>query len=153
MPSLPRLRLLAIPLLALAVSGCAGGAGATGSSSTLRVSGSTTVNPVVADAAEVLRGQGLDITVDTQGGSAGGLAQLAAGQIDVAMSSKPVGDSDREAAPDVDFVETRIGEDAVGVVVDRRVVDGGLDSLDKEQLTAVFEGRVANWSQDRKSVV
>lgn len=141
-----RLTLLALTLPVLLTAGCSAADGAT-DSGTLRISGSTTVNPVAADAAEQLRGDGLTITVDTQGGSAGGITQLAAGQIDIAMSSKPVGVADREAAPDVDFVETLIGEDAVGIVVRREVLDGGLTSLDKAQLQALFEGRVANWAE------
>jgi phosphate transport system substrate-binding protein len=145
--TLPR-PLLALVLTLLLTAGCGGGGGggSTGSS-TLRISGSTTVNPVAADAAEALRGDGLTITVDTQGGSAGGLTQLAAGQIDIAMSSKPVGDADRAAAPDVDFTETLLGQDAVGIVVRKEVLDGGLTSVTKEQLQALFEGRVANWKE------
>ncbi|MDQ3611275.1 MAG: PstS family phosphate ABC transporter substrate-binding protein [Actinomycetota bacterium] len=138
-----------LPCLALLLTtACAGGTGAAGASSTtLRISGSTTVNPVAADAAEALRGDGLTITVDTQGGSGGGITQLGAGQIDIAMSSKPIGDKDRAAAPDVDYTETLIGQDAVGVVVRKEVIDGGLTSVDKSQLQALFEGRVANWSE------
>ena len=140
-------RAAAAAAVAVALAGCAG-AGASTSPDVLRVSGSTTVNPVAADAAEVLRGrEDVTITVDTQGGSAGGLQQLAAGQIDVAMSSKAVGDKDREAAPDVDFTETLIGQDAVGIVVDRAVVDGGLTRLTKAELQRLFEGRVANWEE------
>ncbi|HUR23931.1 MAG TPA: phosphate ABC transporter substrate-binding protein [Acidimicrobiales bacterium] len=114
---------------------------------TLRVSGSTTVNPVAADAAEVLRKQGLTVTVDTQGGSAGGIAQLGEGQIEVAMSSKEVADEDRQAHPTVDFVSTRIGADAVGIVIRKEVYDGGVKSLSKGQLKDVFEGKVTNWSE------
>jgi phosphate transport system substrate-binding protein len=140
----------ALPALALALplvlGGCASSDPAS-SAGILRISGSTTVNPVAADAAEALRGDGLTITVDTQGGSAGGLTQLAAGQIDIAMSSKPVSDSDRQAAPDVDFTETRIGEDAVGIVVRKEVLAGGLENVDRTQLQALFEGRIANWSE------
>lgn len=132
---------------ALVLTGC-GGADAGASGGTLRVSGSTTVNPVAADAAEQLRErEGVTITVDTQGGSAGGLQQLATGQIDIAMSSKPVGDKDREAAPEVDYTKTLIGQDAVGIVVDRDVVDGGLTGLSKDELQQVFEGEIANWSE------
>ena len=113
----------------------------------LRVSGSTTVNPVAADAAEALRRQGLKVTVDAQGGSAGGIAQLAQGQVEVAMSSKPIAEEDRAAFPSADFVTTQIGSDAVGIVVHREIVDGGVGSLSREQLTALFEGRVRNWKE------
>ncbi len=127
-------------------SDAGGAAGGTGSG-TLRVSGSTTVNPVAADAAEVLRAKGMRITVDSQGGSAGGLAQLGAGQVEIAMSSKEVSDADKARFPDVDFVSTEIGQDAVGVILRREVADGGVTVLDKAQLQALFEGRVANWKE------
>ena len=58
-------------LLLLFFSGLAACGGGAGDADTLRVSGSTTVNPVAADAAEALRKHGLEVTVDTQGGSAG----------------------------------------------------------------------------------
>lgn len=119
----------------------------TSASSTLRVSGSTTVNAVAADAAEVLRGQGMTITVDSQGGSAGGIAQLGAGQVEIAMSSKPVADDDKAKFPNVNFVSTEIGQDAVGVIVRKEVVDGGVTNLDRAQLTALFEGRITNWKE------
>ncbi len=135
-------------VLALAtLSACGGGPTTGAGGGRLRVSGSTTVNPVAADAAEVLRKQGLTITVDAQGGSAGGITQLAQGQVEVAMSSKPIEDQDRQAAPGVDFVTTSIGADAVGVIVRREVYDGGIRSLDRDQLKALFEGRVRNWRE------
>lgn len=149
-----RLRLAAaVAGLALSAAAC-GGSGSTqvatadgASRGTLRVSGSTTVNPVAADAAEALRTNAFQITVDTQGGSAGGLAQLGAGQIDVAMSSKPVGEADRTQFPSVAFTETQIGEDAVGIVLRKEVVDGGVSSLTKTQLAGIFEGRTKNWKE------
>lgn len=126
---------------------CGGGRSASGGAGTLRVSGSTTVNPVAADAAEVLRKQGLTITVDAQGGSAGGISQLAQGQVEIAMSSKPIGDEDRAAFPSADFVTTQIGSDAVGIVVRRELYDAGVRNLTRDQLKAVFEGRIRNWRE------
>ena len=132
---------VAAVLVATACGSSSGGGG------TLRVSGSTTVNPVAADAAEVLRTQGMKITVDAQGGSAGGITQLGQGQVEVAMSSKPVEDADRAAFPGANFVATPIGADAVGIVVRREIYDGGVRSLTKAQLTALFEGRIRSWKE------
>ena len=132
--------------IALVATAC-GSSGGEGGGDTLRVSGSTTVNPVAADAAEVLRKQGLKITVDAQGGSAGGIAQLAQGQVEMAMSSKPVEDADRAAFPAVNFVTTQIGSDAVGIVIRREIYDGGVRNLTRTQLTALFEGRTRSWKE------
>ncbi|MGH9190476.1 MAG: phosphate ABC transporter substrate-binding protein [Acidimicrobiales bacterium] len=134
----------------IVLAACGGGGGSDGggnAGATLRVSGSTTVNAVAADAAEVLRGRGLRVTVDSQGGSAGGIAQLGAGQVDVAMSSKPIADADRAMFPKVAFTSTEIGQDAVGVIVRREVFDGGVRSLTKAQATSLFEGKVGSWRE------
>jgi len=130
-------------VVALVAAACGGA----GSDNTLRVSGSTTVNPIIVDAAETLRPRGLDITVDTQGGSAGGIAQLGNGEIDVAMSSKPVGDDDRARYPGTDFVETSVGEDAIAVVIRSEVYDAGVRDLTKDEVKGLFEGRITNWSE------
>lgn len=114
----------------------------------LRINGSTTVNLPVAEAAEILRERtGRPILVDTQGGSSGGIAMLAEGLVDLGMISKPVGDSDRAKFPGVDFRQIHIGEDAVAMVVSRDVWEGGVRSLNRGQLAAIYEGRVVNWSQ------
>ncbi len=141
--------LFVLPLsLSLALAACGtgqrAGAGGTGP---LRVGGSTTVNSVAADAAEVLRGDGMRITVDSQGGSAGGIAQLGAGQIEIAMSSKEVSPEERGRYPHVEFVSTEIGQDAVGVIVRRQVARGGVRNLTRDQLEALFEGKVQNWQE------
>lgn len=134
-----------------ALVGCGGSSTSTSGQGsgggTLRLSGSTTVTPVAAAAAEVLRARGLKITVDSQGGSAGGLAQLGQGQVEIAMSSKPLSDADRKAYPSVDHVSTQIGADAVGIVVRREVFDGGVQNLTREQAKALFEGRVRSWKE------
>lgn len=132
--------------LALVCVACGGSDGGNGRG-TLRVSGSTSVNPIAADAAEVLRRQGMGIMVDTQGGSAGGIAQLGTGQIDVAMSSKPITAEEEARYPSVHFVATEVGADAVAVVVRREVFDGGVKSLRREQLRTLFEGRVRRWTE------
>jgi phosphate transport system substrate-binding protein len=147
------MRRLAVPALSLAAAlailpACGGDDGASvGAGRVLRVSGSTTVNPVAADAAEALRKRGVRITIDDQGGSAGGIAQLGQGQVEIAMSSKPVSDDDKRAAPAVAFTSAQIGADAVGIVVQKQVYDGGVRSLSRDQLAAVFEGRVKNWKE------
>lgn len=132
-------------LAVISLAGCAdGGAGKDGA---LRVSGSTTVAPVAADAAEALKADGLDITVATQGGSAGGISQLAAGQINIALSSKPLAEEDKAANPNTDFVPTQIGADAVGVIVTKEVADAGVKNLTADQVRDLFEGKINNWSE------
>lgn len=115
---------------------------------TLRISGSTTVNPVVSEAAEVLRkDNGLAITIDTTGGSTGGINALGDGRADVGMSSRGLKDSDREKFPSVQFHPVAIGQDGVSMVVSKDVWDGGVKSLTASQIRDLYEGKVANWKE------
>jgi phosphate transport system substrate-binding protein len=112
----------------------------------LKINGSTTVNPPVAEAAEILREEkGWSIHVDTQGGSSGGFSQVAEGLAEVGMSSKPLTDSERKKHPETDFHVFQIGEDAVALVVSADVWAGGVRSLSRDQVLAIYEGKVKNW--------
>lgn len=114
----------------------------------LRVNGSTTVNLPVAEAAELLRREkGLDIQIDTHGGSAGGIAAVGDGLVHVGMLSKPLTADDRARYPKVGFVTTRIGEDAVALVVSADVWAAGVRSLSKEEARAIYESRITNWKE------
>jgi phosphate transport system substrate-binding protein len=113
---------------------------------TLKINGSTTVNLPVAEAAEILRAeQKLDIQVDTQGGSAGGISMLGDGLVQIGMASKPVSDDDRAKYPGVTFKQTQIGEDAVALIVSRDVWDGGVKALTRRQIQDIYESKVTNW--------
>ncbi len=116
------------------------------SAAPLKINGSTTVNLPVAEAAEILRAeQKMDIQVDTQGGSSGGISMLGEGLVQMGMASKHVSADDRAKFPKCDFVETHIGEDAVALIVSRDVWDGGVKSLTKEEIAGIYEGRIKNW--------
>ena len=113
---------------------------------TLKINGSTTVNLPVAEAAEILRaGQKMDIQVDTQGGSAGGISMLGDGLVQVGMASKHLNEDDLAKYPNVVFREIQIGEDAVALIVSKDVWDGGVKALTKQQIKDIYEGRVTNW--------
>ena len=117
-------------------------------SSALKINGSTTVNPPVAETAEILRAErNMNIQVDTQGGSPGGIAALGDGLVQIGMASKPVGDDDRKKYPNVRFNPVHIGEDAVALVVSKDVWDGGVRGISKQQAKDVYEGRVTNWKE------
>ncbi len=107
----------------------------------LKINGSTTVNLPAAEGAEILRAeQKMDIQVDTQGGSSGGISGVGDGLVQVGMSSKPVSDDDRAKYPSVQFNPIHIGEDAVAMIVSKDVWDGGVKALSKQQLSDIYEG-------------
>ena len=72
-----RARKLLLTAGAVALSLLTLGTGVAFATRPLRINGSTTVNPVVTEAAEALRAErGMTIHVDTQGGSSGGIFTL-----------------------------------------------------------------------------
>ena len=114
----------------------------------LKINGSTTVNLPVAEAAEILRAEkGMEIQVDTQGGSSGGISMLGEGLVQLGMASKPVSADDRKKFPDCDYREIHIGEDAVALIVSKDVWEGGVKALTKEQVAGIYEGRIKNWKE------
>ena len=114
----------------------------------LKINGSTTVNLPAAEAAEVLRAdKGMQIQVDTQGGSSGGISMLGDGLVQIGMTSKHIGDEDRAKFPKVQFKEIHIGEDAVALIVSRDVWEGGVRALTQAQIRDIYEGKTTNWKQ------
>ena len=116
------------------------------SAAPLKINGSTTVNLPAAEGAEILRAEKkMDIQVDTQGGSSGGISALGDGLVQVGMSSKPVSDDDRAKYPNVNFNPIHIGEDAVAIIVSKDVWDGGVKALTKAQVRDIYEAKITNW--------
>lgn len=113
----------------------------------LKVNGSSTVTPVVADAADLLQQTaGLEIVVDPAGGSSGGISALGDGRVDMAMSSRPLEPGDHSKFPSTDFRPVTIGYDAVAMVVSRDVWQGGVHALSRQQVRDIYEGRIKRWS-------
>lgn len=116
------------------------------SAEALKINGSTTVNLPAAEAAEILRNEKkMNIQLDTQGGSSGGISMLGESVVHLGMSSKHVSDDDRRKFPKCNYKEIHIGEDAVALVVSKDVWDGGVRSLTKEQVAGIYEGTIKNW--------
>lgn len=114
----------------------------------LKINGSTTVNLPVAEAAEMFRARAdMQIQVDTQGGSSGGISMLGEGLIDLGMASKHVSDDDRAKFPGCNYLETHIGEDAVALIVSKDVWESGVTSITKQQVAGIYERRITNWNE------
>lgn len=132
---------LALPLVLLALLGSL-------QAETLKINGSTTVNLPVAEAAEALRAERkMDIQVDTQGGSSGGISAVGDGRVQIGMISKPLAEEDRQQYPDAHLTATRIGQDAVAIVVSPDVWESGVHAISKEQAQGIYEGRIKNWKE------
>lgn len=114
----------------------------------LKINGATTPNLPVAEAAEILRAEkGMDIQVDTQGGSAGGISMLGDGLVQLGMTSKHVSPEDKAKYPSVNFLEIKIGADAVALIVSKDVWENGVHSLSQAEMQGIYEGRIKNWNE------
>jgi phosphate transport system substrate-binding protein len=113
----------------------------------LSVSGSTTVLPFGAQCAEEFNAIQSDIEVSVTGGGTGvGIKNIAEGISDIAMASRKVKDSEKEAYPDEEFVETPIAHDAVCIAVSKAVYDAGVTDLSQEDVMAIYNGEITNWA-------
>ena len=114
----------------------------------LKINGSTTVNLAAAEAAENLRAdKKMNIQIDTQGGSSGGISQLGENLVQIGMISKPLTDEDRAKYPKCNYMVFEVGVDAVALIVSKDVWDGGVHSIAKQQARDIYEGKIKNWKQ------
>ncbi len=136
---IPSRRMLLLAVVFALVNGSARG-------DVLKINGSTTVNPPAAEAAEILRAEkGMQIQIDTQGGSSGGISMLGDGLVQIGMASKPISDEARARYPKVNFKAIHVGEDAVALVVSKDVWDAGVRAISKGEMQGIYEGRIKNW--------
>jgi phosphate transport system substrate-binding protein len=113
---------------------------------TLLVAGSETLRPFMSRCAEgfVSRQREVDVIV-RGGGSETGIAALLAGQIDVALSSRWPTDSEIQHAKSIGFQlkVSPIALEAIAIIAHR---DVKIDRLHVDQLAALLDGSIANWS-------
>jgi len=121
---------------------------AAGTAAALSVSGSTTVLPFGASCAEEFNAAQSAVQVSVTGGGSGvGIKNVAEGISDVAMASRPVKDSEKEAYPDEEFVEVLAAYDAVCIAVSQAVYDAGVTELSAEEVRAIYNGEITSWAQ------
>lgn len=112
---------LALMLAALAVA-CGGGNGDDGTalSGSVEIDGSSTVFPISEAVAEEFSKLYSDVRVNVGvSGTGGGFKRFVVGDTDISDASRPIKESEREAAAanGIDFIEMRVGTDGLSVVV------------------------------------
>ena len=115
-------------------------------SEAINVSGSSTVLPAVSLAADQYTLETGRSVIVNAGGSGSGFNQLAQGQTDIGMMSRDITESERAKFPDMDFIETSIGRDAVVPSISSEIFDSGVQALSLDQIADIYAGRVDNWS-------
>ena len=105
----------------------------------LRLTGSSTMGPLMTEVARRFQRHHPRIRVDVEmGGSGRGLSDVRQGRADIGMVSRALADGEN------DLYGIPIARDGVAVVVHR---DNPLAALQREQLAGIYTGKITNWRQ------
>jgi len=125
---------------------------------TIMCAGSSTVLPVVSNAAEEFKRRHSDVNIMVNAGGSGvGIKLLGEKNIQIGMISRNITQEEIKEYPDVEFVTHRIGRDAVVPVVSSEIYNAGLQALTIEQIAKIYKGDIKNWKElggpDKKILV
>ncbi len=132
-------RLCMIAILVLCTAACS-------RPETISISGSTTVLPVIAKAAEAYTVKTGQSVIVNAGGSGAGFNQLAEGQTDIGMMSRDISVEEHQHFSHYVFKPISIGVDAVVPVVSSEIYEAGVTALTLPQIAAIYKGEIDNWS-------
>jgi phosphate transport system substrate-binding protein len=108
-------------------------------SGTIKVSGSTSVFPVLDGLKDMFMDKYPDIKVQVeQGGSGVGISNVTDGVVDIGMSSRNLKDEEKGLS------ETTLCLDGIAVVVNN---DNAVKDLTAEQIAKIYKGEIKNWKE------
>ena len=117
-------------------------------SKAIKISGSTTIIPIVEQAISHYKLKNQDALIQIQAGGSGvGLTSVANYSVDIGMMSRDISKRELELLKSVQFKQTIIGYDAVSVAVSKEVYQSGIKQLTKSQIRKIYEGKITNWSE------
>ena len=143
-----RTKSLIVFILIVLLAGCHSPGGGTGTADVAvqNVGSDTMVNLALAWA-ETYQGQQPDVRIAVTGGGSGtGVAGLVNGTVDIANASRRMKPEETEAAQSngIEPVQHVVARDAIAIVVHP---SNPVDHLTLQQLSAIFSGRVTEWSE------
>ena len=94
-----------------------------------------------------LKDEGIELRVNTEGGSSVAIAALANGSADIAITIRKITPQERSVAPDKRFIEETLAFQALALIVSDDVWGSGVRALSKDQVTNIYEGRARNWKE------
>lgn len=120
---------------------------ASGREPTLRVSGSSTLLPIVQRAAEVYLANRPDLLLTISGtGTGEGFRSLIDGNVDIADASRDLKAEERKRAEaaGLEFIRHVVAIDCLAVIVHP---DNPIAGLSMAQLKGIYDGSIKNWSE------
>ena len=111
-----------------------------GMSGTLKVGGSTSVDPLMQAMRQAYIAHNPNVDIEISGGGSGtGISEATSGVLDIGMSSRALRDNEKEALRDID-----IALDGVAVIVNPA---NPVTGMTIEQVKDIFTGEIKRWNQ------
>ncbi len=115
---------------------------------TIKISGSTTVLPVIVKASEKITANSPDFRITVNpGGSGVGIKSLGNGLVDIGLISRQITDEELKYFSNIDFNKHVIGKDAVACVISSEIYNAGVKSLTKEDIRRIYSNDIVNWKE------
>jgi phosphate transport system substrate-binding protein len=116
---------------------------ASGERQTIKISGSTTVLPIVQKAADQYMATHPDADIQVSGGGSGvGIQAIGAKTVDIGMSSREVTAAEKAKYPG--FVVTSVAQDGIAVIVNPA---NTIQYITLDQVKNIYLGRITKWSE------
>jgi phosphate transport system substrate-binding protein len=114
-----------------------------GQKQTLRISGSTTVLPIIQKAADQYMAAHTDADIQVSGGGSGvGIQAIGAKTVDIGMSSREVTKDEMTKYPS--FVVTTVAQDGIAVIVNPV---NEIQYITQDQVKGIYLGTITKWTQ------
>jgi len=113
----------------------------------VRVQGIAAVSRVLKSAVPQLHEMGIEVKVLEECGNTQAIAALGNSEIDIALLGRLLTAEERATYPDRTFEETKIATQTVVVLVPRTVWESGVRALKREQVAALYEGKIERWKE------
>lgn len=111
-----------------------------GNDTTIAISGSTSVGPLVELEEEEFEANNQGVTIEiNQTGSSSGIKDTISGTTEIGMSSRELTNEESK-----NLKEVTIAVDGIGVVVNK---NNPVKNLTLEQIKDIFTGKITNWSE------
>jgi phosphate transport system substrate-binding protein len=116
---------------------------ASGQKQTIKISGSTTVLPIVQKAADQYMAAHPDADIQVSGGGSGvGIQQIGAKTVDIGMSSREVTSAEKTKYPS--FIITPVAQDGIAIVVNQA---NTIPYITLDQVKNIYLSKITKWSE------